>query len=442
MRPTLGAALFLFAVAAGCAGAVGPGTVPAPGPTILPLPSTSPNPSGPPTAYSQHIKHIIIIVQENRSFDNMFNGFPGADTAQSGKTSDGSVVPLEPELLESAYDLGHRHSDFEIAYHNGQLDRFDKEENRSGIPYFAYGYVPHQEIAPYWAMAQQYVLADRMFQSNSGPSWPAHQYLIAGQSQDADEDPILLPWGCDSPSNNMVPVLDPDGNEVPGPFPCFTYATLADLADQHGVTWRYYAPPEHNGGNLWSAYEAISQIRWTNEWSNDVTPETTVLTDIAAGNLAQLVWVVPSYANSDHSGTGTKTGPQWVASVVNAIGQSSYWSDTAIFITWDDWGGWYDHVPPPQLDVMGLGFRVPLLVISPYARDGYVSHVQHEFGSIVKAAEETFGFPSLGTTDARADDLSDCFDFTQSPRPFTQIQVTIPKSAFVHAPPDNRPPDD
>jgi len=132
---------------------------------------------------------------------------------------------------------------------------------------------------------------------------------------------------------------------------------------------------------------------------------------------------VPANVNSDHSGSGSKSGPSYVASIVNAVGTSQFWNSTAIFVVWDDWGGWFDSVPPPQLDRMGLSFRVPLLVVSPWARHGYVSHVQHEFGSILHFTESNFGLGSLGQTDARADDLSDCFDYSQTPPPFKPIDA-------------------
>jgi phospholipase C len=166
------------------------------------------------------------------------------------------------------------------------------------------------------------------------------------------------------------------------------------------------------------------------------------LQDVAKGTLANVTWVVPSSVNSDHAGgINSVGGPDWVASIVNAIGQSQFWSSTAIFITWDDWGGWYDHVAPPQLDSMGLGFRVPLIVVSPYAKHGYVSHVQHEFGSFLKFSEETFNLPSLGLIDVRADDLADCFDFTQAPQAFHGVQTKLHATDFLHQPSSSEPPD-
>ena len=130
----------------------------------------------------------------------------------------------------------------------------------------------------------------------------------------------------------------------------------------------------------------------------------------------------PNDANSDHAGFGKQdTGPAWVAQDRQRRRHSKYWNSTAIIVVWEDWGGWYDHVPPPQLDYAGLGFRVPMIVVSPYAKSGYVSHTQYEFGSIIRFVEDTFGLGRLGTTDTRATSIGDVFDFTQQARKFTKI---------------------
>ena len=202
--------------------------------------------------------------------------------------------------------------------------------------------------------------------------------------------------------------------------------------DAAHVSWRYYAPTYGAAGYIWSAYDAVRQIRFGADWNSYVvSPETTVLTDAPAGNLSSVTWVTPSQANSDHPLGQSTSGPQWVASVVNAIGASPTWNSTAIFIVWDDWGGFYDHVAPKQVDAMGLGFRVPLMVISPYAKRGYVSHVDHEFGSLLRFTEEAFGLPSLGTRDAISDDLQDCFDFTAPPAPYKAIATRLRATDFL-----------
>jgi phospholipase C len=217
---------------------------------------------------------------------------------------------------------------------------------------------------------------------------------------------------------------------------------MGDLLDTAHVSWRYYAPSSADSFFIISAYQAIRHIRFGADWgANVISPESHILTDIAKGNLPQVSWVVPSWANSDHPGAD-KTGPDWVASIANAIGESSYWDSTAIIVTWDDWGGFYDHVSPPQIDSMGLGFRVPLIVISPYAKKKYVSHRTHEMGSILRLIEEVFNLPSLGTRDAVSDNLSDCFNLSQTPTPYEKVQTKHTPEFFMNQKPTGAPDDD
>jgi phospholipase C len=396
-----------------------------------------------PTTSTNPIKHIVIIVQENRSFDNLFNGFPGADTVQAGNGPDGTQIPLVSRPLFSPVDLGHDHGAWTQSYDNGAMDGFGKvsetvPKGQQFVPDLAYSYAQASDTAPLWSLASQYVLADRMFQSNSGPSNTAHQYLISGQSIPFDDpqDDTNGAWGCDALASAYVDTLDASGNVVLYGFPCYDYQTLGDLADQAGISWRYYTVYKQF---QWNAYDAIRHIRYGNDWTSNIFggSQYDPAADFASGNMAAITWVIPVGQDSDHAGGSADTGPAWVASLVNAIGQGPDWNSTAIFITWDDWGGWYDHVAPPQLDHWGLGFRVPLIVVSPYAKSGYVSHVQHEFGSILRFSEETFGLQSLGTTDIRADDLSDCFDFSQSPRAYQAIYA---KRVPLYSRPE--PPDD
>jgi len=309
-----------------------------------------------------------------------------------------------------------------------------------------YGYVPATDNGPYTTLAAQYTFGDRMFQTNEGPSYPAHQFIFSGTSEPSVGSDLLVSEnpaaggmpGCLSSEQAQVEVIDPAGNENQKVTSCFEHPTLADVLDAKGVSWRYYAPVTTG---IWVAPNSIEHIQMGPDWANVVTPETQVLTDIADGNLAQVSWVTPTAAESDHAKSNNGTGPSWVASVVNAIGQSPYWSHTAIFLTWDDWGGWYDHVPPHIFGSYELGFRVPLVVISPYAKPAYVSHVQHEFGSILKFTEQTFGTASIGFTDVRADDLSDCFNYAQTPLTFRTIQARYRADYFKRLPPDRRNPD-
>jgi phospholipase C len=382
------------------------------------------------------IRHVIIIFQENRTPDYLFQGLPGAEIAKTGVDWKGERVPLRPISLAAGYDLPHGHGGFVTDYDNGKMDGFDR-----ALPWSKhlrpFGYAPLSEAYPYHEMARQYVFGDHMFQSNEGPSWPAHLYIISGRAADTSLPPYLIssnpqegalkgnPSGCDAPQGSFVETIDPrDGSAGPTPFPCFNPVVLSDLLDGKGVSWRYYQ--QGPGPGLWHPYDAVAHVRYGPDYHNVKWQSKRVLTDIAAGKLAGVTWVIPADTWSDHAGPySTAMGPAWVAAIVNAVGTSKFWKDTAIFVTWDDWGGWYDHVKPPIDNFYELGFRVPLIVISPYARHGYVSKVQHEFGSILAFAEETFGIPkgSLGTTDKRADDLRDAFDSTQKPRTFVRIKA-------------------
>jgi len=386
------------------------------------------------------IQHVVVIMQENRSFDNLFHDFPGADTVDVGMSL-GTPVPLVPVSLADPLDLDHTHPGWWQDLDNGKMDGFAR--SNMNPPTFAYAYVPRSEIQIYWTLAGQYVLGDRMFQSNTGPSFPAHLYMIAGQSALATEPPDSGFWGCDAPAGTTVPLLGPNGTDLfPGVFPCWDYATAADLLDARSMTWRYYAPAGGNPINVDSAYDAIRHIRYGADWNRNVIyPQTQVLTDIQNGHLAQVTWVIPDYLHSDHPGSGSVEGPDWVASVVNAIGQSKFWNSTAIFICWDDWGGWYDHVLPPTVDAMGPGFRVPVIVVSPYAKHGYISHHVHEASGFIAFIEHNWGLGNLGARDATADDFSDCFDYSQKPRAFAPIATrTTPDKLILEKP--SGPPDD
>ena len=383
---------------------------------------------------SQPIQHVVVIMQENRSFDHLFNGFPGADTAQFGMNHD-VRVPLKPVPLGDGSDVDHTHTGWWQQWDNGKMDNF---ANKGTL--LPYSYILPSETVPYWTLAKNFALGDRMFQSNTGPSFVAHQYMIAGQSGGVSENPNSFVWGCDANPRSRAATIGPNGTDRPGIYPCFDYKTMADLLDAKGITWRYYAPgPTTDIFYMLSAYQAIRHIRFGPDWHLDVTsPETRVLSDIAKGKLAQVTWIVPALANSDHPGAPPQ-GPDWVGNIVNAIGQSKYWNSTTIFIAWDDWGGFYDHVPPPQMDDMGLGFRVPVIVVGPYVKRGYVSHVTHESSGFLRYMEEVFKLPSLGTRDVTADDFHDCFDMTQPPTPYTPVKTTHDAAFFLKQQPSGQP---
>jgi phospholipase C len=420
--------------------------------------STSPPPSSnpPPVTFSQKIKHVVVIFQENRTPDNLFHGLPNADIADSGINSAGQIVPLTAISLANDYDLSHAHEAFVKMYDGGRMDGADKisvscAKSATDCPPSnpQFKYVNPSEVAPYFQLAEHYTFGDRMFQTNQGPSFPAHQFIISGTSAPtatselfAAENPALPAGspagsevGCDAPVGTIVKMLDPSGLESSTQYPCFEHPTLVDSLDTAVVSWRYYTP---SPGSIWTGPNAIQHLRFGPDWMNNVTvSQAQIFSDISSGHLAQVSWIIPTGQASDHALSNDGSGPSWVASIVNAIGTSSYWADTAIFITWDDWGGWYDHVAPAIFNSYEYGFRVPLIVVSPYARAGYVSHVTHDFGSILKFIEEDFHLPSLGYADARADDLADCFDLNQTALPFQTVVAKFEAGHFIE---DKRPP--
>lgn len=408
----------------------------------------------PPPTFSDKFKHVVVIFQENRTPDNLFHGFPGADIADSGVNSSGQVIPLTPIALANDYDLSHAHSAFVDMYDSGKMDGADKIPincNSGAVdcpptnPQFMY--VDPSDVQPYFQLGEQYAFGDRMFQTNQGPSFPAHQFIISGTSAPTATSDLFVSEnpsggggsGCASPVGALVYLIDPLGNENQQIYPCFEHATLMDSLDAQMISWRYYAP---SAGSIWTGPNAIDHIRTGADWANVIIPQTQVLTDIANGQLAQVTWVIPDGADSDHAASNNGTGPSWVASIVNAIGTSPYWSNTAIIITWDDWGGWYDHVVPTVYDSYEYGFRVPLIIVSPYTKQAYVSHVTHDFGSILKFTEEVFQLPSLGYADSRADDFSDCFDLTQSPILFQTVPSKVGAKFFLTVKRPVTPPDD
>jgi phospholipase C len=435
------------------------------------------------------IQHVVIIFQENRTPDNLFQGLcippygsssacsttPSAsqfDIASSGVNSLGQTIALTPMDLGTAssngnpdnYDLSHAHKAFTsmcdlntttntCAMDGADLITSSCNAGATNCPpaNAQFMYVYPNDVQPYLTLAQTYSFADHMFQTNQGPSFPAHQFIISGTSAPSvgstyfvAENPSGVSnagsnTGCTAPLAETVQQIDPSGVETPI-YPCFEHQTLTDLLDAANLTWRYYAP---SAGSIWTGPNAIQHMCGSTEANSTACdgPDWTaadggvpkivlkqtqtnaqILTDIASNQLQQVSWVIPAGQFSDHAASNTGCGPSWVTQVVNAVGNSPYWSNTVIILTWDDWGGWYDHVPPPQiLNSYEYGFRVPMIVISPYAKPVYVSHVTHHFGSILKFIETNFSLPTLGYADETADDLSDIFNFSQTPLVFRSI---------------------
>jgi phospholipase C len=457
-RPIRIVSVALAAVIAGCSGSPSSGSAP------LPVTSQSSRildavrMAAPRAKVSGKIKHVVIIIQENRSFDDLFQGFPGADTQSYGYTSTGAKVTLQPVGLEAPWDIDHSSTSFFEACNgtgslpgtNCQNNGFDREYvgcGGGGPPcpnaHPMYGYVPRSESQPYFDMASKYVIGDRMFTSHlDASSFISHQYIIRANASSSVDYPSST-WGCDGGPSDQVNTINQQ-RQIGSPItPCYDTQTLGDELDTAKLSWGYYTASIYGDGNIWNAYQAIKHIRYGKDWSrNVITPQTKFFDVISSGKLPVVSWVTPTCENSDHAGCGSNTGPAWVTSLVNAVGESKYWKSTAIFIMWDEYGGWYDHVPPQMVDYDGLGMRVPLVIISPYAKKGFVSHVQYEHGSILRFTEDQFGLPRLAASDTRANSPEDdCFDFTQKPRKFVPFKAPLDKNGILAQPPDHRVPD-
>lgn len=469
------------------------------------------------------IKNVVIIFQENRTPDNLFYGLctapygsPNQCAVNAGvmqyeiqtsnwvnnQVSGGVTQPQKIDLGTSGnaanpdnYDLGHSHNDFKhmcdlnTTTNTCQMDGADLiattctkgTANCPPPPNPEFYYVDPADVVPYLQMAQAYTFGDHMFQTNEGPSFPAHQFILGGTSEPSTGSPDfvsenVLPSkssaGCLASAVTTNTLIDPQGVETvlhnnSGQL-CNDHQTLTDLLDDASIGWRYYTPSD---GSIWTAPSAIQHMCVPNPPAPNATkcsgPDYTaaapavvlspnqatapILSDISNSQLRQVSWVIPAGQYSDHALSNTGCGPSWVTSIVNAIGTSPYWSNTVIIIAWDDWGGWYDHVPPPRVIDDGTswgsgyvyGFRVPLLVISPYAKRSYISKVPHDFGSILKFIENTYNLPSLGVADANAlDDLSDVFQFTSPPTAFSQFTPPYNNSTCQSDPSAPLDPDD
>jgi phospholipase C len=388
------------------------------------------------------IKHVIFVVQENRSFNNLFLGYPGATTQNYGYDEKGDKIRLRAQSLATDWDMDHSFHGFSVDC-DGQgslpgtdckMDGWNNTIAGFGAPAnFAYAYVPRKEIAPYWSLAKQYVLADDMFATNLDGSFVAHQYAVAAYASRTVNSPAG-DWGCEGGKPDTIQTLTDARVFGKSIVACFDNPTIGTEADHFALSWRFYAGQIYGDGGIWSAYQADRKVYRGPDWNADVVnPPAQFLTDVAAGKLAAITWITPTYETSDHAGLQASEGPAWVASVVDAVGKSKFWKTSAIFIMWDDWGGWFDPVKPVYEDYDGLGFRVPLLIVSPYARQGYVTHTQYETASVLRYIEDNFGLPQLSRSDTRANDpAGDAFDYTQQPREFIKIPGAKPPSYWTN----------
>ena len=419
----------------------------------------------------ENIQHVIFVVQENRSFDHYFGTFPGADgiPMTDGKPTvcvpdpvlDKCVRPFHSNDLIN-HGGPHRQLNSDISVNGGKMDGFIRSLlvyspnpcARTRLPKDCKGTLGPQrqpdvmgwhdarEIPNYWAYAERFVLQDRMFAPADSWTLPAHLYLVSGWAARC-EGP-WKPMSCTSDIDQRGILKFQRGGEHP---PIYAWTDITWLLHQHGVSWAYYAGENLCGPEVPSEVclsegasagqnplPSFSDVHQTKQIGNVKTHDE-FFDAVATGTLPQVSWVVPGRGGiSEHPGTGAPLteGQAWVTQVVNAVGQSNLWNTSAIFVTWDDWGGFYDHVAPTRVDRNGYGIRVPGLLISPWAKAGTIDHQTLSFDAYLKFIEDLFlGGQRLNPrTDGRPDsrstvrenaailgDLRNEFDFTQPPLP-------------------------
>ena len=344
------------------------------------------------TPASVPLKHIFIIVEENHSFDNYFGYYPGVNGLANAvpQPDPNSTVPVAPFEINQATipkDLCHYTSCARADYNGGKMDGFLSKAGENNVE--TMGYFNPKLIPYYWDYAYQYVLFDNWYTPFMGPSLPNHIYLLAGQSG------ALV--------NNNITYK-------------FTFPTIVNELDASNVSWVYYAG-EHYSTNGWNPLPSDLPYLKAHPKLQGLNETTDFPGAIKKANFPSVAWLMPETdALSEHPPYDVTQGEQAVVKEINDIMQSRYWSSSAIILTWDDYGGWYDNASPPQVDQHGLGFRVPAMIISPYAKQGMVDHTLSEDASTLKLIETVFHLPSLGTRDVKASDLLDAFNFNQNPR--------------------------
>jgi len=335
------------------------------------------------------IQHVVVIVQENHSFDHYFGIYPGASGLPPGvalPAKPNGTASVKPFPLNSGVppgDICHSWGCAHAEFDGGKMDSFVY----TAASVMTMGYFDYHQIPYYWDYASQYVLMDNYFSSVAGPSLPNHLYLVAGQS----------------------------GGIVTNDRPAtLRFPSILDELQTSGVSWGYYAQVYASG---WNPLPIFKSLITNDSLMKGIGDTSTFPSDIVAGTLPSVSWVMPQDEKvSEHPPQNVTAGQDWVVGLVDQIMRSQYWWSTAVFITWDDYGGWYDHVPPPQVDKYGYGFRVPCLIVSPCAKRGFIDPTLADHSSILKFIETLFNLQPLAARDAAASNLMEAFDFSQKAR--------------------------
>ncbi|MGH2679477.1 MAG: phospholipase C [Actinomycetota bacterium] len=377
------------------------------------------------------IKRVLYLMQENRSFDHVLGAIPSLNGATTGNML-GQEVPLVrcPQWLPG--DLPHNYRAAHDSINGGRMDNFvlpgfENPELAAVAAAYAHSQLHRDDVPNYWHWAERYVVCDNFFASVPGPSYPNHLFFVAGDAGGIYDNPenagaVPFPgggkwksWGCDARVDAFVKVLDADGR-LTTTRPCLGIPTVGDQFEDAGIPWAFYSSQPYQSGYIWNAYAAFPSIRQTELWTRRIRPVDHLIEHIEADALPAVTWVTPRYELSDHPAWSSSHAHNWLTEVVNAVMRSPMWEHTAIFITWDEWGGFYDHVPPPKVDEIGLGIRVPMLVISPFAKEGYVDSEVGEFSSPLKFIQANWGLEHHTPRIVETHDFSHVFDFDQEPR--------------------------
>lgn len=375
------------------------------------------------------ITHIVIMDKENRSFDSYFGTFPGAEGTTHYTGTDGQQHTLNHQPDTLLNDIKHDPNSAHLAYDNGKMDKFALIPGaiQNGIDQ-ADSQLYESDIPNYWKYAKIFTLDDHFFSTILGPSFANHFFSIAAEDNDVDANPVGGNWGCDAVPSTLVEERHANG-QIEHVFPCFENKTLGDLLNQANISWKYYAPDQGTSGYIWSQYNAIGHVRKTTQWQQHVVNYTQFVQDAQSGNLPAVSWLVEPSNVSDHPPASACAGENWTVQQINAIMQNpNLWTHTAIILTWDDFGGFYDHVVPPKgpNGQTEFGFRVPTIIISPYAKQTFIDHTMYSFPSMLRFVENILGLPNLGFLDSTTSplgDLTNSFDFTQQPLPPLVLQT-------------------
>jgi phospholipase C len=419
------------------------------------------------------IQHVIFLIKENRTFDNYFGTYPLANGATMARDSAGNIVPLMHATDDNGHcDISHKWQAAHMAYDCGSMDMFDLITNSGANCVKGTGvYANHSltqfyqsDIQNYWAYAQHFVLGDNMYSSLMGPSYPNHMFTVSAQSggpatgAGAVNNPTggtdlndTDGWGCDVTGNQVVDTLvspaictGPDYGTLGSHSSCWSYTTLPDEinASTAGIDWRYYAPQAGQSGYIWSVLNAFSQIRNNSTQWAKVLPWGSLIADLmgtGTNPLQAVTWVTLPADCSEHAPNSVCRGENQTVLIANALMNGPYWCSSALFVTWDDFGGFYDHQAPTQQDGYGYGFRVPLLIISPWAKAGVIDSTQYDFTSLLKFAENTFNLPALTMRDMFANDpRTKAFDFNhENPRLIRNTNTACAATCSSTESPDN-----